>query len=156
MTFDAWILGIARQHKRQFVESRFGRATGEIGPEAIKRAAHRPEEPKPLKNLLQEQPEKIRFVRWAGGETVRGELAPDATTADLFDLAAEFEQAATVEGDKARLHAYFAPGETPYLVRESFEPDVAPAPEAKPRRAAARKPAVRGKAKAKGVRRGRR
>lgn len=142
MTLNDWTLGIARQHRRQFVSSRFGHATGELDDTCFRASAHRPEADKPLRNLLQERPEGLRVWRMVlEGEKVRAveiKLPEDAPVSALWT--GEGEEAAVIQGEAARLFAYRADGETlPFLVREAFEPTRVPtAPVAKSRTTRAR------------------
>lgn len=141
--FATFIEGIARQHTRVKFRNHFGLGRG-IEAKVIQKDAISAERDKVARNLLQEQPEKVEVIRFAGTrhELVAERLeAPDTSTlADL--LSEDAEQGLIITGTKAKLFVYSNPAENLIAVtRETFElPKPPPKPQPKKPR---RKPTAR-------------
>lgn len=143
--FAAYVEGIARQHTRVKFRNHFGLGRG-IDAKVIQKDAISADRDKVVRNLLQEQPESLKVVRFTGTrhelQTERLESPDGSTLADL--LSEDQEQGLIITGTKAKLFVYSHPAESLIAVtRETFElpkPPPKPEPKYKPRKKAVARP----------------
>ena len=143
--FSAYVEGIARQHTRVKFRNHFGLGRG-IDAKTIQKDAIAVEKDKVVRNLLQEQPETLQVLRFAGTrhelQMERLESSDGSTLGDL--LSEDKEQGLIITGTKAKLFVYSDPAQNLIAVtRETFEPPKPPPkpqPKYKPRKKATARP----------------